>query len=293
MKYLLLLLLAVVTMAGCSKEPGRSDSEVAEPFCLVFTSYNNHKVITWVNDEPALVCDDVWTGYNKPPWLTFQKGSNRIHFTAKRLPKEVTAVFDNVSGVLTEDGVSKFMNDGTTTVKIIKGPVFQPEDLFTWKATKDSETSPTWTVNCTTYFRPGLEEFDNIETVDEKTKQQIADFLAKLRQALETKDVSSVGLRESDVKSIARAVGMPFSGFDAVFGMDHYEATVCPIDKLKIIHGKKTILVYCPNGDPIYRASRSADTPMENGKMYPMLASDVLYFVKKHGKLEPLWPKMY
>ena len=66
---------------------------------------------------------------------------------------------------------------------------------------------------------------------------------------------------------------------------------VSPINELRIIHGKKTIMVYRPDGEPVYKAGPAPGKSTQGFNFYIM--GDALYFVKKNGRLEPLWVKLY
>ena len=157
MKKTLASLVVAVVVLGCGKKP-----DIPETRSSVLTTMNNHRVTTWVNDEPVLVCDNVWNAYNKPFWLTLRKGQNKVHFTAERLSSNLTKVIGEYD--------PNNSNDGSTTVKIIKGSIFSSEDMVVWKATADSEESPRWTVNSDTPWRPSLESYETITGIDHDTK---------------------------------------------------------------------------------------------------------------------------
>lgn len=199
---------------------------------LVFTTMNNHKVTTWVNNEPVLVCDNIYDRYNMPFWGGLQKGKNQIHFTAQRLPDEITQILDEYDNP----------NGGNTTVKIIKGSIFSPKDIkniVVWTVTEDSQISPRWTVRSKTGWRPSLEPFEDIETIDDSMKIQIEEFLKALQQALDSKDLSAIGYQESDWERGMKEMGPTISLSKNVFGVEQYEANVSPMDELNMIHGKK------------------------------------------------------
>lgn len=280
MRKALACLLVAVVLVGCGKKPDIPDAK-----CLVFTTMNNHKVTTWVNDEPVLVCDNVWSGYNKPFWTTLRKGQNTVHFTVDRLSPDVTKVI----GEHDPDNP----NDGSTTVKIIKGGVFSPEDIITWKATADSEESPRWTVHSETAWRPSLESYDAIAGIDDDTKKEIQYWLSKIQEGLDAKDLSAIGLDASDVEFLMKEIGVTCSVEKDIFGLKQYVAVVSPLAELDIVFGKKTIMVYRPDGEPVYYAGLPDDAEMERGKMYYHLSGDALYFVREGGKLKPLWVKAY
>jgi len=272
-------LLITVVLAGCAKKP-----DIPEAKCLVFTTMNNHRVTTWVNDEPVLVCDNVWNGYNKAFWLTLRKGQNKVHFTVDRLSPDVTVIGER-------DPTNP--NDGSTTVKIIKGGIFSPEDMIVWKATADSEESPRWTVYSDTAWRPSLESYDAITGIDDDTKEEIQDWLNKVQKGLDAKDLSAIGFDESDVEFLMEQSGITCSVEKDIFGLEQYKAVVSPLTELDILFGKKTIMVYRPDGEPLFHAGLPEDAERERGKMYYNISCDALYFVREDGKLKPLWIKEY
>ncbi|MFC1498890.1 hypothetical protein ACFLS1_10540 [Verrucomicrobiota bacterium] len=274
------LLLIAITLVGCGRKP-----DIPETKCLVFTTMNNHRVTTWVNDEPVLVCDNVWNGYNKPFWLTLRKGQNKVHFTVDRLPSEITKVIG-------EHDPSN-PNDGSTTVKIIKGGIFSPEDMIVWKTKADSEKSPYWTVHSDTAWRPSLEPYDPITAINDGTKKEIQDCLNKIQKGLDSKDLSAIGFIESDVEFLMQEIGITCSVEKDIFGLKEYEAVVSPLTELNIVSGKKTIMVYRPDGEAVFYAGLPEVAERESGKMYYHISGDALYFVKEDGKLKPLWIKEY
>jgi hypothetical protein len=281
MKNLATYVSLVTLCVGCSRRP-----DIPEAKCLVFTTLNNHRITTWVNDEPVLVCGSVYNGYNKPFWVTLGKGWNTVYFTAERLPSELTGVIAQQS----PDG----RNDGTTTVRIIKGGIFSPQDLLVWQATEDEQTSPRWTVSSDKGYRPPLEAFEDIGTVDEDARKQVAAFLRRLVAALEGKDPAAVGWRETDMEFLMKEAGMTGFGVRDIFNQEHYGVTVSAMDDLKIIHGRKTIMAYRRDGGEVFFAGRSRTAPKETGTgCYYSLGWDALYFVKRNGRLEPLWVKDY
>ena len=269
-------LVAFAAIIGCSSNSDNSASKYG-----VFTTLNNHRITTWVNDEPVLVCDNVWNGYNKPLWHVFRKGENAVHFTAERLPKDVTEV-------IRENDPA---DPGHTVVKIGTGSPFSPKVIATWTTREDRETSPTWPLRSNVSFRPALDAYDSIQSIDQATKEQISQFLTQLQKALDAKDVSSLGLTTADFSALIAEVGMKGSLERDVFGAEPDAARVSKWDELDMIHGKKTIMVYRPDGEQVFVAGIAPDAPRENGKLYLSLSSDALYFVKQDGKLKPLWSK--
>ncbi|MCX6880423.1 MAG: hypothetical protein NTW21_42450 [Verrucomicrobia bacterium] len=279
---LTLLTLLTLLMAGCKRK-----ADIAPGNGIVFTTLNNHKVTTWVNDEPALVCSRVFYGYNKPYWLTLQAGENTIRFTAERLPGGMT------DGIASRQPDGR--NDGSTMVKIISGNILsKPKDIIRWIATADSQTSPAWTVRSDIAWRPALESYDAIDHVDDATKAQIADFLASLKTALNAKDLSPLGYQNSDFDFLMKQVGFKCAMAKDVFGAEPYQTSVSPMSELEIIHGKKTIMIYRRDDDEgVFYAGRSREAPSENGEISYFLAPTELYFVKEKGTLKPLWIKSY
>jgi len=280
MKKTFLFFFIIILVSGCKSKP---DIPTAE--CLVFTTLNNHKVTTWVNDEPVLVCDNVWNGYNKAFWLTLRKGINKVYFTAERLPDEITKVIDEYT--------PDTPNDGSTIVKIIKGDIFTSEDMIVWKATSDFHTSPVWSINSDIAWRPSLKPYDTIRKVDRETESQLREFLKTLKKSLESKKMAGIGFNESDFEFLSKELGLQCSVQNDIFNVEYYEVTVSPIEELKIVKGKKTIMLYRPDGEPVFYAGISRSAPRENEKMYYHFSGDALYFVKSKGKLEPLWVKKY
>jgi hypothetical protein len=280
MRNVFTLLLTATVFLSCGRTP-----DIPETKCLVFTTMNNHKITTWVNDEPVLVCDNVWSGYNKPFWLTLHKGQNKIHFTANRLPPEVT----NVIGEHDPNNP----NDGSTTVKIIKGGIFSPEDMIVWKTTADSDESPRWTVHSDTAWRPSLEPYEPITKITDDTRKKVQTWLDKIQKRLDSKDLSAIGFDESDVEFLMEEIGIACSVKKDIFGLKEYEAVVSPLAEVSLVSGKKTIMVYRPDGEPLFYAGLPEDAERENGKMYYHIAGDALYYVKEDGKLKPLWIKEY
>ena len=219
----------------------------------------------------------------------FVKGINRIHFTAERQNAEITReIASHVPGG---------SNDGSTRVRIVKGSIFKPEDmedLLVWDVTKDAQTSPKWTVRSEVGFRPPLDAFDDISTIDEQTRHDIAKFLGELEKTLAAKDISAFGLVAEMFNDSMRQMGMTSDFVTDVLKADHYEShVITDMNDLKLIHGKKTIMVYCGDQRSLFEAGRSSDAPREDGKMYMHLSGDSLFFVKREGKIEPLWPKKY
>ena len=164
--------LIILLLAGCARW-----ADIPEAQCLVYTTLNHHAITTWVNDEPILVCDNVYNGYNKPFWLALRKGENTVHFTASRLPATATPAISEV--------IPGQQDDNTTVVKIIAGGIFHPKDLIEWKVTKDAETSPRWTVQSGTGYRPSLEQYEDVGLVNEDMLQQITAFLERFQKALQ------------------------------------------------------------------------------------------------------------
>jgi hypothetical protein len=281
-----LILMSLVS--GCS-----SKADIPEAKCLVFTTWNSHKITTWVNDEPVLVCDSVYGGYNKPFWPMLHRGLNHIHFTAERLPREKTRVLRESS-----DPFHVLPTDGSTTVKLIAGSmIFRPKEvkeLLVWKTTRDAETSPHWSVWSDVSFRPPLDRYDDIDGIDEKVRTQIKGFLVRLKEALKSRDLAIAGLEKADFDDIAREAGIK-ADVSKAFANEPYYVDVAPIEKLNIIHGKKTIMAYRPDGKPIFHAGDDPDAPIEKHKlqMFYSIEMDGLYFVMEKGKLQPLGVRRY
>jgi hypothetical protein len=278
-------------LIGCSSKP-----DIPERQCLVVTSLNNHKITTWVNDEPVLVCDNVYSGYNKPYWMMLSRGLNRIHFTAERLPEEKTKRLQEM-----EDPSDIGFKDGSTTVKLIKGGFLSPKVLLTWKTAQDEEESPHWTVMSDKAYRPPLDRFDQIEEIDDPIRDQIATFLKLLKNALEAKNPFKAGLKLTCLEALMQDGGLQFEPFK-IFDTDHYYVEAAPIEKLKFIHGKKTIMVYREDGRDVFFAgdeSAASDRIDLKGlkkgewKTYCVIEFDALYFVMYKGKLKPLWVGPY
>ena len=177
--------------------PGASPKvNVPEAKCRVFVAWNNHKVTTWVNDEPVSAWDNVCDGSNKLFFFTLHKGVNYIHFTAERLPVEKTKEF-----------AGDLPSDGSTTIKLRFGGIFgtnngkpfsyNAKDLLVWKATKDAETSHHWTVYFETSFRPPLDQFDPVTEISEGTRPN-QEFSRSSEGGIEMRNLSKVGVKESD-----------------------------------------------------------------------------------------------
>jgi hypothetical protein len=252
---------------------------------------NNHRITTWVNDEPVLVCDNVYNGYNQPFWPTLRKGWNTVHFTAERLPEGLT-------NVIAEHSADR-RNDGTTAVKFVKGNILSGmSDILVWNVTDDSQTSPRWTVRSDTAYRPSLDSFEDVGEINDDMREQIAAFLVRLKKALDGKDIEATGWRVSDIDFLAEKGGSGHFDLAEVFWQEYYAVIVSPIDKLKFLAGTKTVMVYRPDGEKVFFAGRSPDAPeepMEPGKWYhsAYIGLKEIYFVSRNGKLEPLWVKDY
>jgi len=276
----LLLLVFVPLLTGCDP-----NVDIPETKCLVFTTMNHHSVTTWVNDEPVLVCGGMYDRYNMAFWQVLRKGVNEVHFTAQRLPAEVT---DATAEHDPADG-----SDGSTTVKIIKGTVREHEDIIVWNVTADSQTSPRWTIHSDAGRRPSLESFDPIVSVDDETKADIRILLGRFRAALDSKNLSAVGWREADLEAGFSEAGLELSMEKDIYGAKPYTSYVLSLDELEIVHGAKTIMVYHPHDELAFFAGRCPDAPNELGVFYHYISGSSLFFVKNKGKLEPLWTKKY
>ncbi|MDD5009001.1 MAG: hypothetical protein PHC68_11470 [Syntrophorhabdaceae bacterium] len=306
MKYLVLIVALVLVLSGFSGKPDISDPS----WTFVITYYNNHKITTWINDEPVLVADMVWNGYNAVFWPFLKKGENTIYLTAEKLPpektKEATEFYSSVQYPVDENGKEiefehpygydeRKFKDGTTTVKLIEGNFFIPKEtkeIKVWKVTQDKQESPRWVVLSKIEHRPSLDTYEDIKTIDPETKKQIEGYLKILQKALDSKDLKIAGMRESDIEEFLKKItGEKISVSKDIFSIKPYKAVVSPMSELEMIHGKKTIMVYRPDGEDLYSAGLAPGTPQEDGKKYYYLSGQALYFVKDKGILKPIWIK--
>jgi hypothetical protein len=281
----------IVSQFGECRDDGSQKPDISEAKCRIFVGWNNHEITAWVNDEPVWVWDDICAGSNRLFYFMLHKGINYVHFTAKRLPREKTKEF-----------AGELSRDGSTTVNLRFGGVFgtnsgQPysynaKEILVWKATQNSETSPRWSVSSDTSFRPSLDRYDPVTRIDGHTRSEIKEFLVRLKEALKSKDLSKVGLKESDYNDTMKELGLEDCTLTAIYASEPYYVDVAPMEKLKIIYGKKTVMVYRSDGEPISFAGGDPNSPRKIGYSYSFRL-DAMYFVLRNGKLQPLWVRKY
>jgi hypothetical protein len=283
---LAMLMSGFLPQGGECRDASSQKPDISEVKCRIFVKSNNHKIIAWVNDEPVWVWDNVSAGSSQMFWSMLHKGINYVHFTAERFPREKT-----------KDFASQLPNDGSTTIKLRSDVLGKPypinaKDILVWRATKNSETSPHWSVHSDTSFRPPLDRYDSVTRIDERIRSQIKESLVRFKEALKAKDLSRVGLKESNFNEIMNELGLEGCTLAAIYASEPYYVDVAPLEKLRIIHGKKTVMVYHSDGEPIYFAGRDPSLPSKFGWSYS-LKSSVMYFVLRNGKLQPLWACKY
>jgi hypothetical protein len=130
-----------------------------------------------------------------------------VHFTAERLPKEKTKAF---VGILPNDGSTtvKLCSGGTLLKDDVKTSLMKTKDILDWRATKNSEISPRWSVYSDASFRPSLDRYDPVTGIDKQMRSQIYEFLARFKEALKSKNLSKVGIEESDYSEWMKELGM-------------------------------------------------------------------------------------
>lgn len=238
--------------------------------CLVFSNQNAHEFVTWVNDEPVGVCDATYAGYNSPVWVTLRKGDNTLRFTASRLPEET----------------------GPTTISVIRGSIFTEFDtLRSWTISEEKGTSPTWVVTSKKDIGGSLKSFEDVGAVDEATRKQVFGLLDRLYEALEKKDPRRVGLDPETLNRFMAAIGFKENYLTDIFAYEDYQVERPPAEEVRMIAGKKTILVYRQHGGPLFSAGHGPQYEAPDGEMVFSYGVDKVMVVKEGGKYRFLWPE--
>ena len=68
-----------------------------------------------------------------------------------------------------------------------------------------------------------------------------------------------------------------------IFGQEYYGAQVSPMSKLKVVCGKKTVMVYRPDGEKVFFAGRSPNALRMDGMHY-FLGWDTALISSKQGQ---------
>jgi hypothetical protein len=269
---LLLFLTCSLMISGCAAKPGGDLPAGREteypPGYLLPTSPINHRLVAWVNDEPLVVYDAQYKGGTYSVEYMAHRGRNVLRFTADRLPGR----------------------SGPTSLQLARGSFLSPEVILKWEANEDHAASPTWIINCPEDQIPSLDEYDDMGEVNDEARQAVADFLGRLKAALENKNLALAGWSEADWDAAMQGGGRDVSITRDVYGAEGYTVMVKGLDDLQFVAGKKTLFVYAKDHGKISYAGRDPKLPRENDKMYYSFGMDWLHFMKKGGNFQYLWP---